>query len=68
MSDEYIDSHFGEIKSHGSDIERRINDSYCTVEQLKQDNHQIINGYKSYGEKITLITESYENSLRGILD
>ena len=68
MSDEYIDSHFGEIKSHGSDIERRINDSYCTVEQLKQDNHQIINGYNSYGEKITLITESYENSLRGILD
>ena len=68
MSDAYIDTHFEEIKSHASDIERRINDSYCTVEQLKQDNHQIINGYNSYGEKITLITESYENSLRGILD
>ena len=39
MSDEYIDTHFEEIKSHGSDIETRLDDSYCTVEQLKQDNH-----------------------------
>ena len=68
MSDEYIDSHFEEIKSHGSDIERRLNDSCCTAEQLKQDNHQIINGYKSNGEKITLITENYEDSIRDVLD
>ena len=27
MSDEYIDSHFEEIKSHGSDIEARLDDS-----------------------------------------
>ena len=68
MSDEYISSHFGEIKSHASDIERRLDDSYCTVEQLKRDNHKIINGYKSYGEKITLITENYEDSIKDILD
>ena len=68
MSDEYIDSHFEDIKSHGSDIERRLDDSYCTVEQLKQDNRRIINGYKSYGEKIAMITENYEDSIRGILD
>ena len=68
MSDEYIDTHFEEIKSHGSDIETRLDDSYCTVEQLKQDNRQVIDGYKSKGEKITLITESYEDSIRGVLD
>jgi len=68
MSDEYIDSHFEDIKSHGSDIERRLDDSYCTAEQLKQDNRRIINGYKSYGEKIAMITENYEDSIRGILD
>ena len=68
MSDEYIDSHFEDIKSHGSDIERRLDDSYCTVEQLKQDNRRIINGYKSYGEKIAMINENYEDSIRGILD
>ena len=68
MSDEYISSHFEAIKSHASDIERRLDDSDCTVEQLKQDNHRIINGYKHSGESITLISESYEDSIRGILD
>ena len=68
MSDEYIDSHFEEIKSHGSDIETRLDDSYCTAEQLKQDNHQIIDGYQSNGEQITLITESFDDSIRGVLD
>ena len=68
MSDEYIDSHFEEIKSHGSDIETRLDDSDCTAEQLKQDNHQIIEGYQSNGEQITLITENFDDSIREILD
>ena len=68
MSDEYIDSHFEEIKSHGSDIETRLDDSDCTVEQLKHDNHQIIDGYQSNGERITLITENYDDSIREVLD
>ena len=67
MSDEYIDTHFEEIKSHGSDIETRLDDSYCTVEQLKQDNHLVTDGYKSNGEQITLITESFDDSIRGVL-
>ena len=68
MSDEYIDSHFEEIKSHGSDIETRLDDSYCTVEELKLDNHQIIDGYQANGEKITLITENFDDSIRGVLN
>ena len=68
MSDEYIDAHFEGIKAHGSDIERRLDDSCCSAEQLKQDNHRIINGYQSHGEQITLITENYEDSIRGVLD
>ena len=68
MSDAYIDTHFEEIKSHASDIETRLDDSSCTAEELKQDNHQIIDGYLSNGEQITLITESFDDSLRGVLD
>ena len=67
MSDEYIDSHFAEIKAHSLDIETRLDDSYCTAEQLKQDNHRILDGYISNGEHITLITENYDDSIRGIL-
>ena len=40
---------------------------YCTVEQLKQDNCRIIDGFKSYGEQITLITENYDDSIKGVL-
>ena len=68
MSDEYIDSHYKEIKSHGADIETRLDDSYCIVEQVMKDNRQIIAGYKSSGEKITLITDNYEESIKDILN
>ena len=67
MSDEYIDSHFEEIKSHASDIETRLDDSYCTAEQMKQDNHQVIDGYRSNREQITLITENYDDSIRDVV-
>ena len=63
MSDEYIDTHFDEIKGHGSDIEARLDDSYCTVDQLKNDNHHIINGYEQTGEKISLIDVDYEETI-----
>ena len=68
MSDEYIDSHIEEIKLHGSDIEARLDDSYCTVEQLKKDNHQIIESFQGAGEQITLITDTYEDSISELLD
>ena len=68
MSDEYIDLHFEEIKSHGSDIVKRLEDSYGTAEQQKQDNHRNIDGYRSTGEQITLITENYDDSIRAVLD
>ena len=68
MSDEYIDTHFADIKLHGSDIETRIDDSYITVEQLKQDNRRIIEGFQSNGEQVTLITEDYKNTIRELLD
>ena len=68
MSDEYIDSYFEDIRSHASDIETRLDDSYCTMEQLKQDNRRIIDGYRSTGEEIILITDSYEDSVRRVMD
>ena len=63
MSDEYIDTYFDTIKKHGSDIEVRLDDSYCTVDQLKEDNHKIINGYQKAGEEIVLITDNYDQTV-----
>lgn len=67
MSDEYIDTHFADIKDHASDIEARLDDSYCTVDQLKEDNHKAIEGYQKCGEKIMLIGSDYEKTIGDIL-
>ena len=52
FSDRYIDSHFGDIKKHSSDIEKRLDDSYCTIDQQKRDNHFYIEGFRSAGEPV----------------
>ena len=63
FSDEYIDAHFDDIKRHGSDIEERLDDSYCTAEKLKEDNLQIIQGFQKTGEEVTLISCDYEETI-----
>ena len=53
MTDEYIEKHFDEILQHGSDIEMRLDDSTCTKELLKEDNHNYIEGCNEY--RITIL-------------
>ena len=67
MSEEYIDSHFDQIKEHASDIEARLDDSYCTAEQMKRENRQVIEGYRAVGEQVTIITEDYEETIRRLV-
>ena len=62
MTDAYIDAHYDEIIGHASDIEQRLDDSYCTIESLKSDNHRYIDGFEESGEKITLIEDAYNLS------
>ncbi len=40
MTDGYIDAQFGKIMAHGSDIESRLDDSYCTADLLKAENRK----------------------------
>ena len=68
MSDEYIDSHFNDIKTYSSKIESRLDDSCYTLEELKKDNRQIIDGYHQTGEQITLIKDNYEETISTLLD
>ncbi len=62
MTDAYIDAHYDEIIGHASDIEQRLDDSYCTIESLKADNHRYFDGFEKSGEKITLIEDAYNLS------
>ncbi len=67
MTDAYIDMHYADIKEHASDVENRSDDSYCTVDQLKRDNRQFIEGYQKSGEEIMLIDDNYEKTIGDIL-
>ena len=68
FSDEYIDTHFDEIREHRSDIEARQDDDNCTIASLKDDNRRYIDGFKTTGEKVFLIRADYEQMIQPILD
>ena len=59
MTDNYIESHFDEIKEHSSDIESRLNDNDCTIDSLKEDNRKYVEGFRRAGEQVALIDGNY---------
>lgn len=67
MTDDYIDTHFDEIKSHSCDIEERLDDSDCSAEGLKEDNKKVICGFREAGEQIALIDADYEKTTAKLL-
>ena len=67
MTDNYIETHFDEIKSHSSDIESRLNDD-CTIDCLKEDNRRYVEGFRRAGEKVVLIDDDYELTIGALLD
>ena len=67
MTDAYIDAHFAEIKEHASDIEERLDDSYCTADWVKEENRRVIQGFEAAGEFIDLIDSSYEQTIEKAL-
>jgi uridine kinase len=68
MTDEYIDAHFDEIRKHASDIEIRLHDTDVTPEALKTDNHNYIESFTHYGEKVTLIGADYDSKINRLLE
>ena len=66
MTDNYIETHFEEIKSHSSDIETRLNDDECTIDSLKEDNRKYVEGFWRAGEKVVLIDGDYEQTVGAI--
>ena len=66
FTDNYIDSHFDDIKSHGSDLEKRIDDSDCTLDWIKSENHKIVKGFQEAGETIVTIDKDYEKTISNI--
>ena len=60
MSENYIKSHFADIKKYASVIENRLDDSWCTIESVLEDNTSILSSAKKHKANYILIDDRYE--------
>ncbi len=68
FSEAYLDSPFDDIILHSSEIESRLDDSYCTAETLKADNMRYIIGFENEGEKVSYIDGIYNDDISIIMN
>ena len=59
MSEEYIRSHFPTIRSTANVIEQRLDDSWCTLEQLLEDNRFYLENCTRHSCPIAFIQDEY---------
>lgn len=59
MSRDYISNHFEDIKKYASIIEKRLDDSDCTLESVQHDNAQMLELAKKHRVEYLLIDENY---------
>ena len=67
MTEEYIEKHFDEIISHESEIESRMIESDCSMDDLKQCNRWFIDAFSSAGEEIVLIDDDFGETIDMVL-
>lgn len=63
MSEEYIKSHFEDIKGYASVIENRLDDSGCTMESVLADNAEVLRLAQKHGADFVLIDGAYNVDL-----
>ena len=68
MSERYIENHFGEIIGHESDVESRLVSADCTMDVLKADNRNKIEGFRRAGEQVVVIEKDYEKTISRLLE
>ena len=60
MSENYIRNHFDDIKKYASIVEKRLDDEWCTLESVLEDNAQILKLAKNHKVNHILIDDKYE--------
>ena len=63
MSEDYIRTHFGDIRHYANAIEQRLDDSGLSMEDLMRSNAEILAGCKKHGCEYVLINEKYDIAL-----
>ena len=60
MSEEYIRNHFVDIKKYANVIENRLDDEWCTLENVLSDNEKVLSLAQKYNVNYMLIDDQYE--------
>lgn len=60
MSQKYIEQHFSDIKKYASEIEQRIDDTWCTMETVIEDNARYLKMCEERGYPYILIDGEYK--------
>lgn len=60
MSENYILHHFSDIKAHACEIENRIDDTWCTLESVLEENAHYLEMCQKYGFNYILIDDCYQ--------
>ena len=60
MSENYIRNNFSDIKNYADVIEKRLDDSDCTVESVIEDNGYFLSLAEKYNKNYILIDEKWE--------
>ena len=59
MSENYIKNHFNNIRKYAGAIESRLDDEWCTMESVLEDNALFLEFAKKYKVKYVLIDDEY---------
>lgn len=60
MSEKYIRNHFDNIKKYANIIENRLDDEWCTMENVLADNLKVLSFMKKYQGNYILIDDKYK--------
>lgn len=60
MSENYIKNHFSDIKGYANVIENRLDDEWCTLETVLEDNANVLKLAKKHRVNYVLIDDKYE--------
>ena len=60
MSENYIKNHFADIKKYANVAENRLDDEWCTLESVLEDNAEILSLVAKYKVNYVLIDDKYE--------
>ena len=63
MSENYIKNHFDDIKKYANIIEKRLDDEYCTIENVLTDNKKVLQLAIKNNVNYILIEDEYKIKL-----